>query len=285
MAESSLNLIMDEPDVNDHGPPRVLATDLDGTFIPLDNDATNESDLVALTRLLDASGVTLVFVTGRHLESVQDVIAEKPLPHPDWLICDVGTSIYHADRNGELQISQPYVDRLNSIVGDYLIERLRSELISITELRLQEESKQGRFKLSYYCDAKRCDELADRIQRHLGTDDAPYGIIQSVDPFNGDGLIDLVPVSVSKAFALNWWSDHLNWDRRSIVFAGDSGNDFAALTAGFRSILVANADAKLIDHVRQVHTENGWRNRLIVSESKATSGVLDGIRRYLTGGA
>lgn len=274
---------MDESDAQDDGPPRVLATDLDGTFIPLDDCPTNEADLVTLTRMLDESGVTLVFVTGRHLESVQEVIAEKALPHPDWLICDVGTSIYHADESGELRISQAYVERLDSIVGDYSIRRLRSELMPMSELRLQEEPKQGRFKLSYYCDANLCEELADRIQNHLDRNEAPYGIIHSVDPFNGDGLIDLVPLGASKAFALDWWAEHLNWDRRSIVFAGDSGNDFAALTAGFRSILVANADAKLVDHVRQVHAQNGWGNRLIVSGSKATSGVLDGIQRYLAG--
>lgn len=274
---------MDDDGRQDDGPPRVLATDLDGTFIPLDDVAANESDLVTLTHLLAANEVTLVFVTGRHLESVQDVIVEKSLPHPDWLICDVGTSIYHAGDGGELRISQPYVDRLDLIIGDYSIARLRSELMPMSELRLQEEPKQGRFKLSYYCDADRCDELAERIQQHLDTNAAPYGIIHSVDPFNGDGLIDLVPVGASKAFALDWWSSHLNLDRQSIVFAGDSGNDFAALTAGFRSILVANADAKLIDHVRTVHASNGWQNRLIVSDLKATSGVLDGIGRYLTG--
>lgn len=273
---------MEEQQNEHHRPPRVLATDLDGTFIPLAGDPSNRADLVSVTNLLQSADITLVFVTGRHLESVEGVIDEQSLPKPDWLICDVGTSIYHADGDGRLAISQPYVDRLDEIIGDYSIKQLRCELEPISELRLQEEQKQGRFKLSYYCDAKRCDELASKIQHHLDQHQAPYGIIHSVDPFNGDGLIDLVPVGASKAFALDWWSEHVKLDRHSIVFAGDSGNDFTALTAGFRSILVANADAALVEHVRRVHTANEWKNRLVVSDFKATSGVLDGIRRYLS---
>ena len=47
----------------------VLATDLDGTLIPLDGNQQNQSDLQTLAAELERNDVTLVFVTGRHFES------------------------------------------------------------------------------------------------------------------------------------------------------------------------------------------------------------------------
>jgi hypothetical protein len=54
----------------------------------------------------------------------------------------------------------------------------------------------------------------------------------------GNGLIDLLPTNVSKAHALAWWVDHARMMPDSIVFASDSGKELAALTAGYRAILV-----------------------------------------------
>ncbi|MCA9201251.1 MAG: hypothetical protein KDA87_27105, partial [Planctomycetales bacterium] len=53
-------------------------------------------------------------------------------------------------------------------------------------------------------------------------------------------------------------------------------NDWAALTAGFRAILVANADRDLAQRVFQFHQEHGWQNRLFLATQPATSGVLEG---------
>ena len=71
----------------------MLATDLDGTFV---------GDTEALGRLLhffdeSPDEVALVYVTGRHLSSVQSLMLEEGLPEPDLLITDVGTSIYKSE--------------------------------------------------------------------------------------------------------------------------------------------------------------------------------------------
>ncbi len=60
--------------------PLVLATDLDGTLIPLANDEQNQRDLRQLKAELSDRDLSLVFVTGRHFESVQQAIAEYHLP-------------------------------------------------------------------------------------------------------------------------------------------------------------------------------------------------------------
>jgi hydroxymethylpyrimidine pyrophosphatase-like HAD family hydrolase len=147
-------------------------------------------------------------------------------------------------------------------------------------LRLQEPEKQGRFKLSFYTDAGRLDELVARVQRELEKSLAPYTIVPSIDPFNGDGLIDVLPATVSKAHALEWLVQHMGSSREAVVFAGDSGNDLAALTAGYRAVLVGNADPLIAEQACQVHGESGWKNRLYLARGQATSGVLEGCRWF-----
>jgi HAD superfamily hydrolase (TIGR01484 family) len=258
----------------------VLATDLDGTLIPLDGEPQNQTDLQTLAIQLERNRVTLVFVTGRHFESASQAIQESQLPRPDWIICDVGTSIFQRQSSRGFTPVEPYQEHLDEIIAALPIDTLRKKLEPIEGLRLQEEEKQGRFKLSFYTEGEQVDERARVVREELDRTDAPYSIVSSVDPFNGDGLIDLLPSDVSKGHALAWWVEHAQLRRDGIVFAGDSGNDLAALTAGYRAIVVANADRSLAERVADAHGEAGWTDRLYLARGKATSGVLEGCRWF-----
>jgi sucrose-6F-phosphate phosphohydrolase len=258
----------------------ILATDLDGTLIPLDGNEVNRDDLRTLAEEIDRHRVPLLFVTGRHFESVTAVMDQHGLPQPDWVICDVGTSIYARAESGNLAIVDSYSQHLQRRIAALSIKRLQKELEPIAELRLQEPEKQGPFKLSYYSDSKILDEVAHSVQHRLDEIEAPYSIIASVDPFTNDGLVDLLPQGVSKAYALAWWVDHTKLPPDALVFAGDSGNDVAALTAGYRAIVVANAATKVVEAVRESHLRSGWSDRLHVAHAEATSGVLEGCRQF-----
>lgn len=259
---------------------QILATDLDGTFIPLNQDPQNQADLKTLTTEFQSRNVSVVFVTGRHFASVSQAIEEFELPIPQWIICDVGTSIFKRQASGEFEPVSAYQDYQDQIIASMPIEKLRELLQPISGLRLQEPEKQGRFKLSYYTDASLLEQEVDRIQQILDKTDAPYSIIHSVDPFNGDGLIDLLPATISKALALEWWHKENQLDPTSTVFSGDSGNDLAALTAGYRTILVGNADRSLAQRVYNLHRQSGWDDRLYLASATATSAVLEGCRWF-----
>jgi alpha-amylase len=261
-------------------PAQILATDLAGTFIPLNNDPQNIADLQLLTTEFQNRNVSVVFVTGRHFASVMQAIGEFELPVPQWIICDVGTSIFQRQPSGEFTPVAAYQDYQDQIIASMPIEVLREQLQSISGLRLQEAEKQGRFKLSFYTDASQLEAQVDQVQHILDQTNAPYSIIHSVDPFNGDGLIDLLPATVSKALALEWWHQENQLDPASTVFSGDSGNDLAALTAGYRTILVGNADRSLAQRVYTLHRQSGWEDRLYLASGTATSAVLEGCRWY-----
>jgi len=258
----------------------VLASDLDGTLIPLPENEQNQLDLKQLKQALQEQGIAVAFVTGRHFELVTEAIEQSELPNPDWVICDVGTTIMRRDSGGAFQTLQPYADHQSRIIARLSLVELEQLLRPSEELRLQEGEKQGRFKLSYYADADRLDELVSQVRQRCDQHHAPYSIISSVDPFNGDGLIDLLPSGVSKAYALQWWCEHTGRDPQSIVFAGDSGNDLAAMTAGYRTIIVGNADSAVAAQAEAAHRAAGWTDRLFLAQQPATSGVLEGCRYW-----
>lgn len=258
----------------------VLATDLDGTLIPLPGDPQNRSDLATLSREIQSRGVTLIYITGRSYALASQGIREFQLPQPDWLICDVGTSIYQRETPGRFVAIEAYQRHQDRITASLPINALQEKLESIEGLRLQEAEKQGKFKLSYYADASLLDPLVGRVRQELVRMAAPYSLVHSVDPFNGDGLIDLLPATVSKAHALQWWVELRGLRRGEIVFAGDSGNDLAAFTAGYRAIVVGNADRSIANQASQAHQQSAWNNRLYLARNHATSGVLEGCRWF-----
>jgi HAD superfamily hydrolase (TIGR01484 family) len=257
---------------------------MDGTFIPLDGNQDNVRDLLLLQAELELRSIDLVYVTGRDYRLVQSAIRSHLLPTPTWIICDVGTTIYVRDLHGKHELLEAYRDHLAEIVDGTDAQTLSELLAGIPNMRKQEQEKQGQFKLSYYADVNELDEVAEQIELRLTSDRLPYELLSSVDPFTGQGLIDLLPTSISKAYALAWWALHTKRDNESIVFAGDSGNDFAALTAGYRSILVGNALPTVVFEVRNAHKRSDWLGRLHVAAGHATSGVLEGLKHFLASG-
>jgi HAD superfamily hydrolase (TIGR01484 family) len=258
----------------------VLATDLDGTLIPLDGNAANSADLKALKTFLVENEIELVFVTGRHLSSVKTAIDQFDLPQPDSIICDVGASIFQKTKS-EWQPADQYQTLLRKNLGRESLTNLHCHFKNSERLRLQENEKQGDFKLSFYTDAAELDTAKALLKEELAKLSLQVNIIASRDPFNGDGLLDVLPIGTSKAFALDWWVAQKQLTQRNVIFAGDSGNDLAAMTAGYPTIIVGNADRLLVKSVRQAHDANNWTDRIYEATEPATSGVLEGLRNLI----
>lgn len=258
---------------------KVLATDLDGTLIPLPGSAENKTDLATLRKAHAAGAFELIYCTGRHLSSVLDAIVSQKLPEPRWMICDVGTSIY-ANRAGRFFPFDPYALHLQDLTVRASREEIESLLEGLPGLMRQQEDHQGDFKISYECAPELTEKLITRISRLLGDFDIPYAATGSVDPFLKCGLIDLLPVGVSKAYALRWLADFTAEPQRRLVYAGDSGNDFPALTAGWPAILVANASPGLAENVKADLRKKDLSHHFYQADKPATSGVLVGCVHY-----
>lgn len=259
--------------------PSVLATDLDGTLIPLPGEPANQADLATLEQSLRQVDATLVYATGRHFESVMTALEEYALPRPEWIVCDVGSSIYQ--RKGEnYELFTAYEAHLADTSDGIDRQAIENLLDSIKGLDLQAPDHQQRFKISYQSAANTVDSLVETIEARLAESELPYECMGSIDPFLSCGLLDVMPRGISKAYALLWLSTHANFSPDAVIYSGDSGNDYAALASGFRAIIVANGSPGLADKVALTLQERRLPKRLYVAQGKATSGVLEGCRHF-----
>jgi sucrose-6F-phosphate phosphohydrolase len=259
--------------------PKTLATDLDGTLIPLPNNEANLQALKELSAHHESDSIRLVYATGRHFESVLEAIEQYTLPTPEWIVCDVGSAIFQRVGN-EYRRYAAYEDHLSETTGTVKREKVEACLDDIDGLGLQPPDHQQRFKVSYKCTSKIVQSLLEEIESRLKALDMPYDCMGSIDPFENCGLIDVLPRNVSKAYALLWLATHADFQPDEVIYSGDSGNDYAALVSGFRAIIVANGSDGLVEKVRtQLKTRN-LENRLYVAKTEATSGVIEGCRYF-----
>jgi HAD superfamily hydrolase (TIGR01484 family) len=261
--------------------PSILATDLDGTLIPLDGHPANQADLITLAKLLQEHAMGLIFVTGRPYPSVMQVMQSAKLPHPEWILCDVGTSIYERDKTGNYQLLHAYQDHLDTIAGNVSRQAVVEALAGQVDIELQSTDNQRPHKISYQCDAAVIDDAISAISDRLNEQLPTWHALSSVDPFDGRGLIDILPAGASKAHGLLWLAQHANMDPSAIIFSGDSGNDLAALTAGFRAIVVGNAAPSVVAEVKQQLGARKLSHRLYLAKNDASSGVLQGLHHFL----
>ncbi|MGB0743637.1 MAG: HAD-IIB family hydrolase [Opitutales bacterium] len=259
--------------------PTVLATDLDGTLIPLPDSPENNESLNTLKCKLSDSNKTLVYATGRHFESALEAMTEYKLPRTDWIICDVGSAIY-VNRGGVYLPFTPYEAHLSETVGGVDRKKVESQLQGIDGLELQPPDHQQRFKISYQSDANQVEPLVATVNVRLEEAKLPYYCMGSHDPFLNCGLLDVMPSGVSKAYALIWLSTHADFTPDEVIYSGDSGNDYAALTSGFRAIVVSNHSVGLADKVRTEAKSRGLEDRIFLAKNTATTGVLEGCEHY-----
>jgi HAD superfamily hydrolase (TIGR01484 family) len=258
--------------------PSVLATDLDGTLIPLEGDPRNVEDLGTLGARFEHSDQTLVFATGRSFDSAMDAIRGIPLPDPDWIVCDVGSRIMHREGAG-WQAMAAYDAHLSEITAGLSRADVEAALDGIDGLTLQVPEHQTQVKISYQCQGPHLEPILAEVASRIGG--MPFTGMGSIDPFQNLGLIDVMPGPVSKAYALIWLATHADYRPDEVVYAGDSGNDLAALAAGFRAIVVANAGPGLADQVAALQKERAIpADRLYRAKTTASSGVLEGCRYF-----
>jgi sucrose-6F-phosphate phosphohydrolase len=256
-----------------------LASDLDGTLIPLPDTAQNEEDLIRLNKLREIHDFILIFATGRSFQSVLHAIEQHKLPIPDWIICNVGTSIY--EKTGDSFSERfAYHEKLSEICSGMDRRKVEATLKHLSKLKLQPEENQSDFKISYWCEEDDLHDLVDQINKIQQQESLPYSCLGSIDPFNKHGLIDVLPNGVNKAYALDWLGHLLGLKPDKIVYAGDSGNDLAALVGGYASVLVGNATERLRSEVRELAKEQKNSGLCYFAKNVATSGVLEGMRHF-----
>ena len=259
----------------------LLATDLDGTIIPVDPRPGYAQEVARFSRAIRTSGDgRLAYVTGRHLSLALAGVQEHGLPTPDWLVCDVGTSIYAFQRD-EFALDEEYRQRMRRLLRGMSAAEFARPLQDVPALVPQEDESQAEFKRSYYV-GKDADlnHVLSLLHGRLDRAGLDCNFVVSEDPLTERGLLDLLPTGVSKKSALDFLMEKTRIHPDRIAFAGDSGNDLAALVGGFRGIVVGNADEALKDQIRRQAAKRGQLDRVYFAESHLVTGVLEGCRHF-----
>jgi len=257
----------------------LLASDLDGTLIPLERNPQRLSEVEELVAAIESCpDLALAYVTGRHLALAEEGIAEVGLPSPDWFVCDVGTSVYRKTDAG-FQADQAYRAAMRAALGGVTGSEIRAALRDVDGITLQEEDKQAEFKVSFYTQGRH-ESYVDVVRHRLEAAGAEVNLIASFDPVSGRGLLDVLPASVAKDYAIRFLHDHAGIDEDQLIYAGDSGNDREAMLSGYRVIVVGNADAALKEDLFAESAARGLSDRLYFAEHPYARGVLEGLRHF-----
>ncbi|MGD2118602.1 MAG: HAD-IIB family hydrolase [Chromatiales bacterium] len=266
----------------------LICTDLDRTLIPNGPQSESPGARQHFSMLASRPEVTLAFVSGRHRALVEKAITNYRLPVPEWVIGDVGTTIYHV---GEQQDWQLLTDWENEIARDWNGKThadVKALLTGLRDLRSQERSKQNKYKLSYYVPLHvNRDVLSSMIQERMQQNDIKARLIWSVDEPAGVGLLDVLPVRASKYHAVETLMKLYDFDYNSTVFCGDSGNDIAVLASPVPAVLVANAQQDVRELARRLADEMGHSEQLYIAQGRFmgmngnySAGMLEGIAHY-----
>jgi HAD superfamily hydrolase (TIGR01484 family) len=269
-------------------PKRILiCTDLDRTLLPNGKQPESPGARAAFTRLVSRPEVILAYVSGRHRKLVEDAILEYELPLPDWVIGDVGTTIYQV-RAGEWLHWSEWEQEVSADWRGLTANNLRPLFTDLELLRLQEESKQNRYKLSYYLPLPTdIRALKKEMSRRLNLARMASSLIYSVDEAASTGLLDVLPALATKLHAVEFLMQQQGFDYTNTVFAGDSGNDLPVLASAVPSVLVANADGDVIEQAKNQALQQGTMAALYLAQGgflgmngNYSAGILEGVAHY-----
>ena len=266
----------------------LLCTDLDRTLLPNGPQPESISVRKKFNQLASRDEVTLVYVSGRDKLLVQQAIKNYQIPLPDFVIADVGSTIYQIENKKwecmdkwDFEISRDWNGKTN--------KELQELLNNFHDIRLQEHGRQKPHKLSYYVplDTDHVN-LINEIKIIFEKENVKANLIWSVDEVTSTGLLDILPASANKKHAIEFIMSEFNFGFDETIFSGDSGNDISVMASPIHSILVSNAT----DIVKKMAIEqaqlNGETNSLYLAKGdflgmngNYSAGILEGIVHYM----
>lgn len=266
----------------------LLCTDLDRTLIPNGPQAESPGARRLFGELAQRDDVMLAYVSGRHRALVEQAIANYSLPLPGYIIGDVGSTLYRQDADLGWTEIDSWTREIAADWGGFGRAEIRSMLAGITDLRLQEGSRQNDFKLSFYVPLHSdLDGLSKAIDNRLRANGVAARQIWSIDEPAGIGLLDVLPQRASKRHAIEALMQMHGLDYEHTVFCGDSGNDIEVLVSPIPAVLVANAQPQVRELAIRLASEAGLRDRLYFASGgyldmngNYSAGILEGIAHY-----
>ena len=251
-----------------HGrPPRLIATDLDGTIVRSDG-SISERTRAALARA-EESGAVLVLVTGRPPRWMPPIVAA--LGHRGLAVCANGAIVY--DLHTETVVRHDLLSRDRAME---VVAALRRDVPGIA-FAAERHDAGFAHEPSYVPrwdsgDAKEIMPVEELLQlgvvklmaRHAGLD--ADALLAAAQPSVGhlgtlthsslDGLLEISAAGVSKASGLAALAAEHGVPAHDVAAFGDMPNDLPMLAWAGRGIAVANAHPRVLAIADEVTASN-----------------------------
>jgi Cof subfamily protein (haloacid dehalogenase superfamily) len=248
--------------------PRLIATDLDGTF--LSSDGTVSDQNAAAVKAAQRAGITVVFATGRPVRWLE-VIRDLPGAHPT-VIASNGAVLY--DTAADDFLDRIYLDP--TVLLD-AVRRIRAAVPGaafgfesgtsfaheahyamsppvgplLARQKPEQRSDVGADLTGDAEELARGTDFVKMLVQHRGI--RPDELLESIRELLGDaltathsagrdvGLVEVSAAGVSKASMLRRYCARLGVDARDVAAFGDMPNDVAMLSWAGMPYVVANA--------------------------------------------
>ncbi len=232
----------------------ILATDLDGTFL---EGSPSLKQFIYNELLKLKNQMTLIYVTGRDMDSIKYFCANGYLPMADFIIGDHGTQIASGhDFKWIGPLQEPIVTKWNAANA-----KIKALLANDPGIELQPINPP--YRVAYYYDSNLLQH--ETIQKISNA---------GFDPLLSCGMyLDILPKGINKGSSLLRLIDHMRLDKEAVITCGDSLNDLSLFQTGLRSIVVGNADDDLLLQTR--HLTNVYH-----SQHDGLLGILEGLKFY-----
>lgn len=254
-----------------HHPPRLVATDLDGTLVRSDLSISGRT--VETIERLEKAGVAFVMVTGRPPRWMAPVADETG--HRGMAVCANGALLYdlHTERvvRSHLIDAEAAADIIAALKRDlpdiaFAVEKGPTEGVpggfareghytarwDISEIAVEQIAEMvagGAVKLLARVESMDSDTL-------LAAARAAVGDAAELTHSSGDGLLEISAAGISKASGLASFADDLGISAVEVIAFGDMPNDLPMLSWAGHSVGMANAHPEVLDIVDEVTATN-----------------------------
>lgn len=266
----------------------LICTDLDRTLLPNGPQSETPTARARFATLVARPEVMLAYVSGRHRALVEQAINHYHLPLPRFVIGDVGTTLYELGPQREWVRQVRWEAEIAQDWGGRDHAALKSLLVDLTDLRLQETNRQNTYKVSYYVPLHSDRHTLSRtIDQRLSDQGIAARLIWSIDEPAGVGLLDVLPARASKYHAIEALMQMHGFAYTDTLFCGDSGNDIEVLASPIPAVLVANSQPQVREQAERLAAQGGHSEQLYCARGgfmgmngNYSAGILEGVAHY-----